>query len=228
LVKIILTKVCNLDESATTTNTEKESSVALENESVESTQTNNYTITLPSTEKETFANKEPSIETNDDTFKAKAEPDTAPETKDILVQDQNMDTTKEQNEVDVAKEDVDVFDIDDGELSDASTILLDDEELRQVYNNSSNSRPDTGNESAVQNDKELESNGAVLLNKAIVTEKMDLDDNNITAIEIEPTNGIKAFIEEEDTEKKAPVKKISLQEYLSSKQQQLQEINDSS
>jgi hypothetical protein len=83
----------------------------------------------------------------------------------------------------------------------------------------------------------VEHNGSAIIaghkeeEKVVVTENMDLDDDMSTPIKESVSISMPNIIDDsitEGTEKKTSVKKISLQEYLSSKQQQHQEINHSS
>lgn len=192
----------------------------METDQLNNTQLNSYTISLPATDIEEKRN----IESTDDAVKTGLQTETVPE--DIPMKDQNVDVMQEKCETDETKDDIDVFDINDGELSDASTILLDDEELRHVYNRSEDGHPSKSTAPEVLEKANVDHNSSTPIievsNNKMETEIMDLDDIPTRPIEESmsgiPNNAID-FTATEDDKKKLPVKKISLQEYLSSKHQ---------
>lgn len=126
------------------------------------------------------------------------------------------------------KMDIDVnneIDIDEGELSDASTIQLDEEEIRHVYEQqplvAENTLPEVSTSSKVeQNDslpEETVNDSSLLVTESQLLPSKEIDPPQLTNITI-PTE---EKITMEDEEKKS-VKKISLQEYLSTKQKSIQ------
>jgi hypothetical protein len=148
------------------------------------------------------------IEEKTDSIEEKAAP---MELTDTVATDEHKMNIDANNEID----------IDEGELSDASTILLDEEEIRHVYEQQSSVEDTLPEASKVeQNDslpEEIVNDSSLLVTQSQLLPSNEIDPPQPTNVIIPPEEKMTM----EDEEKKS-VKKISLQEYLSTKQKSIQ------
>lgn len=114
--------------------------------------------------------------------------DTAPAQVEIPpVEEQKQEVIVENTEmdIDVKEENANVFDIDEGELSDASTILLDEEELQNVYNRPSAEVNPVVEDMAVdiETKESTIEETAVTKDDTLITEDIIVDDDTDLAVD---------------------------------------------